>query len=43
VALSGSDILLSGIAFVEGAGPAPIDVFVARLRNDVIFSDGFEG
>jgi uncharacterized delta-60 repeat protein len=43
VALSGSDILLSGIAFVEGAGPTPIDVFVARLRNDVIFSDGFEG
>ncbi len=41
VALSGSELIAGGIILVPGSAPS-IDTFLVRLRNDTIFTDGFE-
>jgi uncharacterized delta-60 repeat protein len=41
VTARGTDLYVSGIAVVPGV-TNPIDVFIARLRNDTIFENGFD-
>jgi uncharacterized delta-60 repeat protein len=41
-AWQGSSIVIGGIAIVDDPAPNPVDNFLVRLENDLLFADGFE-